>query len=50
MRKNYTLRVEVWADGTYALEGGKPVALKDPNNSGRARTKPRILNVRVNVR
>ena len=48
LKKSYTLRVEVWADGTYVLEDEKPVALRD--DSGRARTKPRMLNVRVNVR
>jgi len=46
-KQNYTIRIELWADGTYKLNSsGKPEALKNPAN-GNAMTKPTYVNVKV---
>ena len=47
LKSSYTVRVELWAEGTYALDGaGRPVALVE----GKARSRPTVVSVRVNVR
>ena len=58
--KACTVRLELWAEGTYILEKpdgdmtldpneGKPVALKNPD-TGKAMTKPTLVNMKVNIR
>jgi len=49
--KSYSLRFELWAEGTYKLDSyGKPVALTsgvDKNGKPVARTKPTLVTVKV---
>jgi len=51
--KSYTLKIELWADGTYEFDGnGKPVALGVTDSKGKfnAKSKPTIINVKVNIK
>ncbi|MCL2111838.1 MAG: S8 family serine peptidase [Clostridiales bacterium] len=48
LASRYTVGIELWAEGTYRMEGGRAAPLRDDRN--RAKTKPRIVNVRVNIR
>jgi hypothetical protein len=53
LKPSYTIKLELWAEGTYKLDGnGKPAALEAKNPQGKvvARSKPTIVNVRVNIR
>ncbi|MCL2110992.1 MAG: hypothetical protein FWH32_01800, partial [Clostridiales bacterium] len=49
LKSSYNLTLEVWAEGTYGLDGaGKPIALEDEN--GKKRSTPTTARVRVNIR
>jgi len=49
LKSSYVLNLELWAEGTYALDDGdKPVALTGPD--GNAKTKPAIVKVKVNLK
>jgi hypothetical protein len=50
-KANYTVRLQVWAEGTHATdhEGNFAGAILNPAN-GRAMTKPTVVNLRVNLR
>ena len=58
LRSSYTLKLQVWAEGTYVtdasgkplLEGGKIVPLKNGAKKPAAKTKPTIVTVKVNLK
>ena len=46
LKSSYTLKIELWADGTYYQSSGLP--LKD--NKGIEKSKPTTVNVKVNIK
>ena len=53
LKSSYTLRLELWAEGTYRYvydEQGRPAPAPLVDGQGKSRTRPRLVNVRVNVR
>jgi len=43
LRNNYSIRLELWAEGTYVLDGaGNPTALRN--------ARPTVITVRINIR
>jgi len=50
---SYNISLELWAEGTYALDaGGKPIALqyKDPKTKKTIKTKPTLVKIKVYVK
>ncbi|MCL1896099.1 MAG: Ig domain-containing protein [Clostridiales bacterium] len=53
LKSSYTLKLDLWADGTYTLDGnGQPVALGYYNASGKwvAKSKPTTVKVKVVIK
>ncbi|MCL2110870.1 MAG: hypothetical protein FWH32_01175 [Clostridiales bacterium] len=51
LKSSYTVKIELWAEGTYRLaDDGKGTLVPVGIGSGRNVTKPRVVNVRVNIR
>jgi len=46
LKSSYNIRLELWAEGTYVLDGDNPTAL----GSGKAMSRPTLITVRVNIR
>lgn len=47
LKANYTIKLELWAEGTYRLDSdGKPISLA----SGKAKSKPAIVRVKINIK
>ena len=47
LKSSYTIKLEVWAEGTYMNIDGIPVAL---TSDGVAKTKPALISVKVNIK
>ena len=46
-KKSYTLKLDIWAEGTYKWSGDRPVAL---DGGGKAMTKPTTVKIKVNIK
>ena len=52
LKPSYTVKLEVWAEGTYRLDAtGRPAALEGVNAKGQTvKSKPMMVNVRINIK
>ena len=53
LKKSYSIKVELWAEGTYRLDrDGRPVALGYQNAKGKwvQKSKPAYVTVKVNIK